>query len=153
MAEIIEKQELPVTITKIKIGTKDLSKNILAQLPYSMFLYHYNYLDINKKCYGFPISNKVGTSDLEIDQEKDYIIDGKLLGYIRMSFWDINQIESWIKRHNNDYWGKHSKSLDNYDGKFYFIVWHNDGKLKKGYIDQWSLKQLNIEIENLQIFI
>lgn len=154
MAEIIEKTELPIIITKIKIGKKDLTKNMLSQVPFGMYLYHKNYLDKEKQCYGFPIESHRKSTDYDIDTKQEYTTDGTLLGFIRLSVWSQDEIKRWIRGYNDNYWGKHSDSLENYKGKFYFIVWYDkNNRLKKGYIDRWSLDQLGIDIESMQIFI
>lgn len=140
MAETIEKQELPVVITKVKIGKKDLTKKIIDQIPLADFVYCQVENDTIEL--GLPYIISDNDDELIFDKSKPYITDGTLIGYIK-PIWD----DSVDRANTISRWGKFNRS-----GRFYFIVWYtNDGKLKKGYVDPWTIDQLGIELE--QIFI
>lgn len=139
MAEIIEKQELPVTITKVKIGKKDLTKKLIDQLPFSWYIYCKRG---DSQEWGLPYEISDSSDELIFDKKKPYITDGTLLGYIRPTWNDASELE------------KYRRSIGEFNnaGVWCFILWYtSDGKLKKGYIDSWTIEQLGLEIE--QIFI
>lgn len=140
MAEIIEKNELPVTITKVKIGTKDLTKKILDQIQWGDFIYckHEN----GSVELGLPYIISDNDNELIFDKSKPYITDGTLIGYIKPTWNDLEKRENIRSK-----WGKFNSA-----GRPYFIVWYNnENNIKKGYIDQWTLDQLGLTLT--QIFI
>lgn len=140
MAEIIEKQELPVTITKVKIGKKDLTKKIIDQIPFGIFVYCEH--EDKSREWGLPYIISDDSDELIFDKNKPYIISGTLLGYVKPTWDDKHFLANYRKN-----FGKFNNK-----GKWYFIIWYtDDGKLKKGYIDQWTIIQLNLKLE--QIFI
>lgn len=140
MAEIIEKHELPVTITKVKIGTKDLTKKILDQLPFSDYIYCKH--EDGSTELGLPYIINDNDDELIFDKNKSHITDGTLIGYIRPTWKDIE-----IRKKISSRWGEFNRA-----GKFYLVIWYNnEGKLKKGYIDQWTINQLGLTLT--QIFI
>lgn len=57
MVDIISKQELPVIITKVKIGNKDLTDKLIKQIPFDYFVSHTN--KDGKKKYGLPIKPQI----------------------------------------------------------------------------------------------
>ncbi|WP_353122097.1 hypothetical protein [Dysgonomonas capnocytophagoides] len=154
MADIISKQELPVTITKVKIGTKDLNKSIIDQLPFEMFIYHMR--SDGFICYGLPVIGigKAYYSEYEINRDIDYVIAGDIIGYISKSGLTDRRDLTWTLRGNKDYARCEEKSwidLNNYNDNWMLILFHSEGKLKKGIIDTWTAEQLNLKLE--QIFI
>lgn len=160
MANIIEKQELPVIITKVKIGKKDLTKKIIDQLTTGLFVYHRNHN--GRKVYGLPIKIdyvKDGRRTKTIavfDTEDKYELDGTLIGYVKLPEKEVKNMrgdvlayaEKLTEKYDNGTYEEH----ENFKGQFYFILWYTtDNKLKKGAIDRWTLDQLEIKLE--QIFI
>lgn len=162
MAEIIETQELPVTITKVKIGKKDLTQKLIVQIPKGLYVSHIGKKGGKEnKCYGLPlkIDSKGLVNDLIFDTDTPYEIDGKLLGYINISqlVSDITSIqidENYISelKDVDDYGTTEPVYFLNYLGSKYFIIWiDKENNLRKGFIDQWTVNQLGLKLE--QIFI
>jgi hypothetical protein len=166
MAEVLEKQELPVIITKVKIGKKDLSQKLIEQLPMALYVYHLGEKHMKEKpCYGLPlvISQDGYVEELLFDETRPYKVDGTIIGFIKtpkinadgayQSFtFNANELhkkkEVFVKN------GYMDDIYYNFSGTYYFIIWYDtNNKLKKGYIDQWTASQLSIDIENMQIII
>ena len=140
MAEIIETQKLPVTITKVKIGKKDLTKKIIDQLPFEWYIYC-KHKDGSQE-WGLPFIVSENPGELIFDRDKPYIVDGTLLGYINPIWNDETNLSDYLR----------GVGEFNNAGKWFLIVWYtNDGKLRKGYLDSWTIMQLGIELD--QIFI
>ncbi len=151
---LVEKVELPVTITKVKVGGKFLTKSLLEQLPMDLFIHHFD----DKKRYGIPCNfdTENGNFEYYID-EIPYEIDGTIIGYLRgiSSQLSYEGIQNWIKRYNG---GFHSIEtgemfhMRNYTYPFYYIIWYDkNNTLKRGYIDEMTAKKAGVILE--QIFI
>lgn len=155
MADIISKQELPVTITKVKIGTKDLNKSIIDQLPLDWYIYHKR--PDGFRAYGLPVLNTNINKypDLIFDKDTPYKVAGELIGYVNASKLASRVDLDFIKSINNNYFTENgfTYSLRNYSDSWRFILFCSEGKLKKTYLDTWTIDQLDIDIENMQIFI
>lgn len=160
MAELIEKQELPVIITKIKIGTKDLTKKIIDQLPFGIFVTHRNIQ--GKRVYGLPIMLDYIKEDGRVkevvvfDRELKYELDGTLIGFVKLPDKEIYNLKgdtlAYAERLRYKEDDGFYREYENFSGKFHFILWYtDDNKLKKGVVDQWTVDQLGIELE--QIFV
>ncbi len=141
MAEIIEKQELTVTIAKVKIGTKDLTKSLIMQLPLGNYVYH---IKDGKKLYGLAVFRDHRDNQIEINNDIPAEYEGVLLGFLNIELpkHECDKMEN-LMRHKDSYQSFYKK---------YLILWTDlNNNLKKGYIDQWTVDQLGIKLE--QIFI
>lgn len=141
MAEIIEKQELPVTITKVKIGTKDLTKSLVIQLPIGNYVYH---IKDGKRLYGLAAFIDHRDNQIEINNDIPAEYEGILLGFLNIELpkQECDKMK-YLMRHKDSYEYLYEK---------YLILWtDSNNNLKKGYIDQWTIDQLGIKLE--QIFI
>lgn len=171
MADIIETHELPVIITKVRIGKKDLSEKLIKQLPLDNYVYYFEDIEHSNEVrirWGLPSLLRERTYQLDNNIEdseepkrlmdKKYFVDGTLIGYIEIKSLGLPQIIGHIthldkERETDVMTTRVGRSLNrNFSGKFYHIIWYTkEGKLKKGYIDKWTIDQLGIKLE--QIFI
>lgn len=160
MAEIIEKQELPVTITKVKIGKKDLTKSMFGQIQFGTYVYHIGGVKKQELRYGLPLKypkkkEYVGDiQSLDWDENTPHYIDGTLIGYV--SGFGLLEAISKTTSVNRDYFGSGSTSeemkLLNYSTRGYYILWYNQrNELRKGFLDLWAIDQLGIELEQIYI--
>ncbi|MFV0419617.1 MAG: hypothetical protein ACK5KT_12920 [Dysgonomonas sp.] len=164
MAEIIEKQELPVVITKVKIGKRDLSKSLIDQIPKGIFICHMGKRQGKEDiCYGLPlvIGENGYVNELYYDSSKPFKTDGTIIGFIdspkinssgayqSLAFYaDENYIRKDVMTKN----GYVDETFYNFGYPYYFIIWYDENnKLKKGYIDKWTMVQLDIKIEQIII--
>ncbi|MFT4224414.1 hypothetical protein [Dysgonomonas sp.] len=153
MAEIIQKQELLVTITKVKIGKKDLTKSIVDQMPLYRYIWHFR--GDNSICYGLPVVDPTQNYYFEhvVNWDEEYNIDGEIIGFINKSGLVLGYDKSWTLKGNKEYMWSEPQYIDlkNYSDNWKLIIYHSKGELRKAIIDSWTIKQLELEIE--QIFI
>lgn len=164
MAELIEKQELPVIITKVKIGRRDLTKSLIDQIPLSLFIFHKGKRRKEEKdCYGLPLvlGNNGYVNELHFDNSQPYKIDGTIIGYVNSPKINSDGALKSLKSYaNQDYEREavstkneyYKETVYNFKSPYYFIIWYDENnKLKKGYIDEWTMEQLDIKIEQIII--
>jgi hypothetical protein len=138
--ETIEKMKLPITITKIKIGGKFISKSFIEQIPWGLFIYNN---DDHIEQYGVSFNKE------SHEIMPTYFIDGTILGFVKRSILnlDLNPLDYTKKYNRLD--GGYPKG---YLSKYFFIIWYdNNHNLYKGYIDEWTATMIGIDLEQIYI--
>lgn len=157
MAETIKKYELPVIITKLKIGKKDLTKSLIEQLPLGLYVSHkWEYHDEIKTVYGLSLKDNNHDSSIynsEYDKTVEHFIDGTLIGFVNIKLKEevkSNTFALYAKRIDHHSIVDSCVRINNFSTEGYLILWYDEnGMLKKGYIDQWTVEQLGIELEHI----
>ena len=153
MAEIIETQKLPVTITKVKIGKNNLTKSIIDQIPLSRVITHIR--ENGLECYGLPVKDptELHYYDQDVQWDFPYTINGEIIGYVTKDkiFSPKDIYRTLLNNKNYISIGLDDFDLENHSDNWSLVLFHSDGKLRKGLLDSWTKKQLGLELEHIII--
>jgi roadblock/LC7 domain-containing protein len=144
----ISEEILPVVIKKIKIGKKFLTKSMIEQIPWGVFIYYFDE-EWHEIRYGVPgIFNDDGKL-IGYDDNAPYNSDGELIGYIEIK--TNLSFNEYVRRYNKKNFYP-EEIIWNCEGKEYFIIWYdNESNLKKGYIDKWTANVAGVKLEQIYI--
>jgi hypothetical protein len=130
----------PVTIKTIIIGKNKLTKQMLQQMPYGHYVYHFN--KDNRKCFGVLKKDVQPDNDM-VDIEDNYHYDGKLLGWVNLIVDNPNEVREWLST---------NEQLKNYKNSITLILFvDSNGILKKSYLDELTYALVDGSIEQIYI--
>jgi hypothetical protein len=148
----IENEILPVTITKIKIGNKNLTKGIIEQIPWGLYVSYFDEEYYTER-YGVPVIFDDSRKLFDYNENnREFNINGKkLLGYINIPIKSLSP-QNYVAKYNKEQPYFSEYVIKNYSGKFYFIIWYdNENNLQKGYIDEWTANVARIDLKQIYI--
>jgi hypothetical protein len=136
----IKVNDNPVTIKTITIGKNKLTKQMLQQMPYGYYVYHFN--KDNRKCLGV-LRKSVQPDNGMFDIEDNYHFDGKMLGWVNLIVDNPNEVRQFIST---------NEQLKDYKNSLTLILYvDNDGILKKSYLDNYTYALVYENMEQIYI--